>query len=266
MSEMLQEDPSLVEARSFFVRRRNALLVRAHFAPIYLDYYLHLMQHSLKHTKELDAMLKDLLAAVTLHACSRPQDETVAWTINLQSPLANFFATATNRPGRVTGRVFTEDVKKGEKNLFVAQIARPEHQTRQSMTEFEGKDLLTAVEMFYTQSEQRLTRIFRREDEQFVMISAEPDCDLEWLAAVDNEQLDTIEADEHLTPLETRGFEFQCGCSVERLYPLMSRLPKDDTDHIFEDGVAVITCPRCGAIYRAPKEHFENWLRANAAK
>ncbi len=265
MSQMLQDDPSLVEARSFFVRRRNALLVRAHFAPLYLDYYLHLMQHGLKHGEGLDKMLKDLLAAVALHSCSRPNDETCAWTVNLQQPLANFFVTASNRPGRVAGRLFTEDVREGGKNMFVSQIVRPDHQTRQSMIEFEGNDLLSAVEQFYSQSEQRLTRIFRGEDEEFIMISAEPDCDLEWLAALDQDAVEGLDESEHLTPLETRGYEFQCGCSVERLYPLIARLPQDDLDHIFEDNVAVVTCPRCGAIYRAPKEHFDAWVAANGA-
>lgn len=260
---MLQDDPSLVEARSFYVRNRNALLVRAHLAPMYLDYYLHLMQHGLKHPKDLDAMLKDLLAAVALHACSRPQDETSAWTVNVQQPLANFFATASNRPGQVTGRVFTEDVRDSGKNLFISQLARPHHQPRQSMIEFQGNDMLSAVEQFYTQSEQRLTRIFRAEDEEFIMVSAEPDCDEIWLAELTLEAALEIEKVEHLTPLETRGYLFNCGCSVDRLYPLISRLPQDDLDHIFEDGVAVVTCPRCAAVYRAPKEHFEAWLAAN---
>lgn len=260
MSQMLQEDSSLVEARSFYVRKRNALLVRAQFAPLYMDYYLHLMQHSLPKNPALDGRIKDLLAAVTLHACSRPQDETVAWTVNLHQPLANFFATATNRPARVTGRVFTDDVRDNGKNIFIAQLTRPHHQPRQSMVEFTGDDLLSAVEQFYTQSEQRLTRFFRREDEEFIMLSAEPDCDEPWLHAVTQEELDTIETTEHLTPLETRGYVFECGCSIDRLYPLIARLPKDDLDHIFADDLATITCPRCAAVFKAPRDHFDEWM------
>lgn len=259
MSQMLQEDSSVVDVRSFYVRKRNALLVRAAFAPLYIDYYLHLMQHSIQQDKKLDDMLKDMLAAVTLHSCSRPQDETCAWTINLHKPLVNMFVTATNRPGRVTGRLFTDDVKDSGKNLFIAQTTRPHVQGRQSMVEFDGGDLLLAVEQFYTQSEQRVTRLFRQDDEHFVMVSAEPDCDEEWLRELDYPELEKIDETEHLTPLETRGYVFDCGCSVDRLYPLIARLPQDDLDHIFEDGLAVITCPRCAAVFRAPKEHFEDW-------
>ena len=92
------------------------------------------------------------------------------------------------------------------------------------------------------------------------MISAEPDCDEEWLAALDFDTVLKLEQTEHLTLLETRGFVFDCGCSIDRLYPLISRLPKDDLDHIFGDGLAIITCPRCAAVFRAPRDHFDEWL------
>ncbi len=262
MSQMLQEDSSVVEVRSFYVRKRNALLARGTFSPLYIDYYLHLMQHSIRKDPALDAQLKDLLAAVVLHSCSRPQDETCAWTVNLHQPLVNFFVTATNRPGRVTGRIFTDEVRDNGKNMFIAQTTRPHHQPRQSMVEFKGNDLLLAVEQFYTQSEQRPTRLFRCDEEEFIMVSAEPDCDLEWLDSLSHGDLELIEATEHLTPLETRGYVFECGCSIERLYPLIARMPQDDVQHIFDDGVAVITCPRCAAVFRAPKEHFDEWVAA----
>ena len=42
-------------------------------------------------------------------------------------------------------------------------------------------------------------------------------------------------------------------------------MPKEDLDHIFEDGVAQVTCPRCAAIFRTTKEQFATWRAANAA-
>ena len=115
------------------------------------------------------------------------------------------------------------------------------------------------METFYTTSEQRLTRFFRLEDEEFIQISAEPDCDEQWLSELTLEQVLALETAEHLTLLETRGYVFECGCSIERLLPIIMRLPQDDLDHIFADGVAQITCPRCGAVFRTPKESFEQW-------
>ncbi len=260
MSQMLEPDLSVVELRSYFVRRRNALLVRGRFSPLYLDYYLHLMQHGIQHAEPLDQALKDGLAALALHLGSRPHDETAAWTIHLKEPQrANLFVTGGTHPGRITGRIFTEDVKQEGEALFIAQTSRPNQTTRQSMIEFHGADIFKAVEEFYTTSEQRRTRLFRLPDEEFVQISAEPDCDEIWLTEMALEDVLELEKTEHLTLLETRGYVFECGCSMERLMPIIMRLPQDDLNHIFEDGLAQITCPRCGAVFRTPKATFEEW-------
>lgn len=260
MSQMLEPELSVVQLRSYFVRKRNALLVRGRFSPLYLDYYLHLMQHGIQHAEPLDQMLKDALAALSLHLCSRPHDETTAWTIHVKEPgRANLFVTGSTLPGRVTGRVFTEDVKQEGEALFIAQTTRPNHSTRQSMSEFKGGDIFSAVEAFYTTSEQRRTRLFRLPDEEFVQISAEPDCDEIWLTELALENVLELDQTEHLTLLETRGYVFECGCSMERLMPIIMRLPQDDLDHIFADGMAEITCPRCGAVFRTPKASFDEW-------
>ena len=81
---------------SIFVRERNALLIRGQFTPIYTDYYLHLMQHGIRHGEELDSMVKDQLAMLTLHLVARPWAETVAWTTNLRAPRLNLFVTGSN--------------------------------------------------------------------------------------------------------------------------------------------------------------------------
>ncbi len=261
MSQMLEPELSVVEVRSYFVRKRNALLVRGRFSPLYLDYYLHLMQHQLKYEERADLMLKDALAGLALHLCSRPQDEGCAWTLNFHEPLMNLFVTGATRPGRVTGRIFTEDIKDTGKSLFIAQTTRPNHQPRQSMVEIHGADVLAGVEAFYTQSEQRLTRVFRLPEEEFVQVSAEPDCDLPWLEALKLEDIHDIGTREHLTLLETRGYTLACGCSPERLYPLISRLPQEDLEFVFEDGVAEVQCPRCGARYRTERGEFDEWRR-----
>lgn len=254
-----------IPLRSYFVRQRNALLVRGKFQQLYVDYYLHLMQHGIQQKEKLDDMLKDSLAALALHLCSRPHDETVAWTIHVKEPQrANLFVTGSTQPGRVTGRVFTEDVKQEGEALFIAQISRPNQPARQSMIEFHGADVLKGVEAFYSTSEQRLTRFFRLPDEEYVQISAEPDCDELWLGQITLDEVMQIAENETLSLLETRGYQFECGCSMERLLPVINRLPKDDLDHIFEDGAAQVTCPRCAAVFRTTREHFENWRTAQS--
>ena len=78
----IQEEFTTIE--SIFVRHRNALFVRGQFTSIYTDYYLHLMQHSIRPPAELDQMLKDTLAMLTLHLVARPWAETIAWTSRIK--------------------------------------------------------------------------------------------------------------------------------------------------------------------------------------
>ncbi len=259
MSQMLHSELSAVEARSFYVRGRNVLMTRAKLGPLFMDYYLHNMQHGIRIQEPADGLLKELLAAMTLHLCSRPQDEVCAWTVSLHQPLLNLFVTGGSRPGRVTGRFFTEDVKDSGRSIINAQTNRPHHQPRHSLVEFAGTDMLRALETFYEQSEQRPTRFFREEDECFSMFSAEPDCDLGWLRSLTDSALPGLEDAERLVPLETRQYVFECGCSIDRLYPLLTRLSDEDLEAVFADGFARITCPRCGAVFNAPREHFEEW-------
>jgi molecular chaperone Hsp33 len=45
---------------------------------------------------------------------------------------------------------------------------------------------------------------------------------------------------------------------------MISRLSNEDLEHVFEDGVAVITCPRCAAVYKSTREHFAEWQAKQA--
>ena len=55
--------PEPIQIRCYFVRERNALLVRGEFSSLYTDYYLHLMQHQIRYEEPQDNLLKDGLAA-----------------------------------------------------------------------------------------------------------------------------------------------------------------------------------------------------------
>jgi molecular chaperone Hsp33 len=257
---MPDPNSSIVEVRTHFVRGRNALMARADFEPLYIDYYLHRADHNLVYENDHDAMLKDLLAALTLHLASRPQDETSGWTLNFHKPLLNLFATGASRPGRVAGRIFTEDVRDMGKNVFNAQTTRSQRPPVQSLIDFPGTDVFRAVEHYYAQSEQRPARLFRCVDEEVVMISSQPDCDEAWLASLTVNDVRELDQKEKLSLLERRKYVWECGCSTERLYPILARLTADDLDHAFgSDEFITLTCPRCGARHRAAREQFEAW-------
>lgn len=239
---------------SIFVRHRNALLVRGQFTSIYTDHYLHLMQHGVRPPAELDQMLKDMLALLTLHLVSRPWAESIAWTANLRAPRINLFVAGSSLEQSITGRVFTEDVREPDRNFFYAQTTTAEsNQPRLSTLEIVGKDPIAWISQYYEQSEQRPGRAFRLDDENFVLIAAQPDCDLEWLEALDETAVAAILETEETSVLETRRFRFNCGCTIDKILPILGGW-RDRLDDLFEDSDFInIQCPRCAAKYRVTR-------------
>lgn len=247
------EDFTTIE--SVFVRERNALLLRGQFTPIFTDYYLHLMQHGIRHSPELDQMLKDSLVMLALHLVARPWAETIAWTANLRAPRMNLFVTGGSVPEEVTGRIFTEDVREPDRNFFYSQTTAPRmDEPRTSMLEVEGKDPLAWISQFYDQSEQRPARAFRFEDENFALIAAQPGCDMEWFDSLNEEKVLRIDAEEQTKLLETRRFRFHCGCTLEKILPVLGGW-RERLDELFEDADTIkIQCPRCAAAYRVSRD------------
>ena len=242
---------------SIFIRHRNALMLRGQFTPIYTDYYLHLMQHGIRPPADLDQLLKDTLAMLTLHLVARPWAETIAWTANLRAPRINVFVTGSSLTESITGRVFTEDVREPDRNFFYAQTTLAGDEPSLSTLEIEGKDPIAWVSQYYDQSEQRPARAFRLDDENFVLIAAQPDCDLEWLASLDNATVQAISQTEETTRLETRRFRFHCGCTVEKILPILSGW-KNRLDDLFGDEQSInIQCPRCAATYQITREMID---------
>ncbi len=254
-----------IEVRCHFVRERNALLVRGDFAPLYTDFYLHLMQHGIRHTREQDALLKDGLAALTLHLASRPWNEAAAWTLSWQDPPQNLFFTGSNRMGNVVGRLFTEDVRERDRNLFISQVTVSGHEPRQSLIEVRTLDLFAVAEDLYRQSEQRPGRFFRQGGDEFAMVSAQPGCDLDWLLALDEDAIRAIDGAETLSLLETRSYRFDCGCGPERIYAIVAGMSDESLDAVFAGGEVVAAgCPRCGARYTITTEALEAYRREHA--
>jgi molecular chaperone Hsp33 len=251
-----------IEARSYFVRHRNALMVRAEFSQLYVDYYLHLMELGERPEPADDAMLKDGLAALVLHLISKPWHQTVAWTLHFENPLLNLFVTGESLGEYVVGRVFSDNVKKKGRELFYSQVTSRRDPVRQSTVEIVGRDVFGAVEQYYQQSEQLRARLFRHSDEDIVMVSAQPECDLEWLEQLDEDQMRTLDRTEELSLLEQRLYRFYCGCSAERLFPALAPIAvRDGMDALFEgDSIIKAECPRCGAKFLISRDDLAAFL------
>jgi molecular chaperone Hsp33 len=250
---MQPEDFTKIE--SIFVRHRNCLLVRGQFIGIYTDYYLHLSEQKIRYPAELDQMLKDSLAVLALHLTARPWAETIAWTANLRAPRINLFVTGSSNEAYVTGRVFTEDIREPDRNFFYSQTTVADNsEPRTSSLEVDGRDPTEWISQFYSQSEQRPARAFRLPDENFAIIAAQPDADLEWLHALDAEQVAKISETEETKLLETRPFRFHCGCTVEKILPILGSW-REKPDELFGEAQSIsVQCPRCAASYRITRD------------
>ena len=244
-----------MKIESVFIRHRNALLVRGQFTQLYVDYYLHLMRHGIRHPAVLDQMLKDALAMIVLHLVARPWAETIAWTVSLRAPRVNLFVTGGSAYESVTGRVFTEDVREHDRDLFFSQTTTPNlPEPRTSTLEAVGRDPISWIAQYYDRSEQRPARAFRLPDENFALIAAQPDCDMAWFEALDESAVANIDATQETRLLETRRFRFECGCTLERVLPILGGW-KNRLDELFADTETIsIQCPRCAAKYDVTRE------------
>jgi len=247
------EDFTTIE--SVFVRHRNALLLRGQFTPLYTDYYLHLMQHGIRHPEELDQMLKDTMTVLVLHLVARPWAETIAWTANLRAPRINLFVTGGSTEESIAGRIFTEDIREPDRNFLYSQTTSPNlSEPRTTTLEIAGKDPFAWISQFYDQSEQRPARAFRLEDENFALVAAQPDCDMAWLEALDETAVSKIDSTEETKLLETRRFRFECGCTLEKILPILGNW-KNRLDDLFGDAAEIsIQCPRCAAKYSVSRD------------
>ena len=258
------EDPQTTESlqvRSYFVRGRNALVARADFGALYVDYYLHQGQYGYHHAPEHDGLLKEALAALTLHCASRPWNEAWAWTIHFHRPLLNLFVTGDNRRGMIVGQIFTENVKDDGRNLFCADLVRERADSRRSTVEFTGRAPFAIVEQYYARSEQRPARYFHHGPEDFVMITAQPGCDIEWFDKLTDEQVRTLDEEEVLSLLEERSYRWGCGCSQERMLPILAPMMRTQPLDLFgSDNVLRISCPRCGALHLVTRETLEAYV------
>ncbi len=250
--------PEGLEVRTYFVRERNALVARADFGELFVDYYLHLGQLARQSRPAEDTMMKEALAALTLHCASRPRNETTAWTIHFCKPLVNLFVTGDNARGTVVGQVFTDDVKNDGRNLFMSDTVRAGTQPRRSAVELKEADIFPSVERYYDQSEQLPARLFRHGEEDFVMVTAHPDCDMAWFDSLNDTAIRTLDQKETLTLIEKRYYRWECGCDERRMMDVLRAVMMRDADGLFGDEPVIrMSCPRCGARYMITREAME---------
>jgi molecular chaperone Hsp33 len=99
-------------------------------------------------------------------------------------------------------------------------------------------------------------------DEDFVLITAQPDCDLKWLESLDDEAIRELDMNETLSLIEKRNYRFHCGCSPEKIFPVIANMSEGSIDSIFgKSEIIPAGCPRCGAKYSITREALEAFVK-----
>ena len=268
MSEPSADSASGAEVTVDFVRHRNVLLVQGDFGPLLVDYHLHLADHGLRPDPAHGALLRDLLVAFTLHCAGRPRFEHLAWTVGLQEPRLNLFVTGDNEDCTVAGRLFTENVRVAERNLFFADLVpRRGAERRRSAVEFAGADLARAVETYYATSEQRVARLFDLGEDRHALLLSHPDCDEAWLRAVGAADVRTLGEREFLARIERRLYRWHCGCDQAKILGALAPAARDDFAALFGGDESIhVQCPRCAAGHVVTREAMEAYLARTPEK
>jgi molecular chaperone Hsp33 len=244
--------------RNTFVRGRNVLVAEAEFTDLFVDYYLHCRDQSIPLAEPHDRRFKELLAAFALHGASRPRNEVMAWTVRFASPLASYFLAGDTGLGAVAGRVFTENVRVEGGNEFYQELKRPHKDLHRSYVDFEGDDARAAVERFYAQSEQRPGKLFFPGGDRAILVTAHPDFDEKWFAALDEERVLSLASHEEVRHLETRPCRWRCGCGHDRIHEILRPAFHQDPEELFGDEEVIeVHCPRCAARFRISREAME---------
>lgn len=259
--ERTDAEPMGIDVETHFIRYRNVLAAEADFTGLYVDYYLHLVDHGLEVDRECDELFKQGLAAFTLHCASRPRNEMVAWTINFQQPLVNLFLAGDNELSTITGRVFTDNVRVDDQGLFFSDVVRGKTPVHRSAISFPDGNPFDVVERYYQQSEQRLARFVHLDNDRYLLLTSHPDCDLEWLKGTDEAELKDLAKTETLTPMERRRYSWHCGCSQQKILKVLAPTMRDDPDGLFAGEESItLNCPRCGARHLVTRETLEAYI------
>lgn len=255
-------EPNGAVVTADFVRHRNVLLLQADLGPLFVDYYLHLADHQLRHDPAHAALFKQALVAFTLHAAARPRNEHLAWTIGLQDPRLNVFLAGDNEDCTVTGRLFTENVREAPKNVFFSELMPGRGaEKRRSVVNFEGADLFRAAETFYVTSEQRPARFFDLGEDRYALLLSHPDCDEAWLRRVTLPDVQVLATTETLARIERRAYRWHCGCEQRKILAALAPAARQGLGELFGDSELIhVQCPRCGASHAITREAMEAWL------
>ena len=236
---------------------REAVFVRVDITELFTAYLAHVNRWVGTPDGLALTMMRQALGGAIMHIATRPPEESVAWTLNIQKPPLNLFFTARNADSSVAGRVFTENVRTtAMSRLFVESLSPQKPEPIRSTIDVRGLDVLQIFEQYYERSEQTGARFFELAEYDLLMVQGLPDVDEKWLASLDRDS-----ACEHASNsarlVDEREFEFRCGCDAQRMLSVMRGLYEGKEDELFQgDDSVEVFCPRCGHRWSILRKDF----------
>ena len=172
------------------------------------------------------------------------------------------FLAGDNEDCTLTGRLFTENVRAADENVFFSDIVpRRGAEPRRSVVNFSGNDVLAAVAGYYARSEQQPVRFFDLGGDQYAMLLAQPDCDLQWFSSVDADGVRNPAAAETVARIQSRNYGWHCGCTQQKILAAIAPAFRADPEGLFGDGETIrVECPRCAATHTLTREAMEAYL------
>jgi molecular chaperone Hsp33 len=99
------------------------------------------------------------------------------------------------------------------------------------------------------------------DEEDLVMVTAQPDADLDWIRGLDEPAIRRLDKDVELGLLEKRRYRFECGCNQDQMLGMLAPVMRNQPDELFQgEEVIRIHCPRCGARHTITRESLEAHL------
>ena len=257
-----------LKTTSDYLREQEVFLIRIEMSDYLLDYYHQRRELAATTSREHDEKLKDLIASFAVHLTARTALETHAWTLHIvdENPYSLFVTGSTGELGEdgvakgfLVGHILTDHIRHSDTNAIHAQCIN-RGKTFRSYVPCESSNIVSMVESFYNQSEQRPIRIKISEtSDTAIAIAALPGFESEWFYSVDIDELAASAESLDKTRMRTCHFTFTCDCSPEKLTPFFRMLGEKGLADLYgEDDVLAISCPRCGRRFTVSRESLKD--------
>ncbi|MBN2497379.1 MAG: Hsp33 family molecular chaperone HslO [Deltaproteobacteria bacterium] len=254
----MQSAPAVSILKSALDRDRDLVLARASFGALFDGYLGHAARWGGVPAEPARKMMLDGLAATTLHLGLRPPNEYTAWTLHVREPALSLFFSGDNQSYQVTGRVYSEGVRRCERSRLYLESQRSQREPSRSMVEVDGASVLECFEQFYLKSEQIPSRLFAMGDGVYFFIQGLPSVDRGWLHKLDREAVLRIAEGSGLEEVEQRRYTFGCQCDQSKILQIVRGIFARDPEALFQGEERVqAACPRCGRGYWIGRDEFD---------